>query len=82
MDNKNGLVLRGTRIIIPTTLQASIVKLVHIGHRGLVKTKALLPQHAWIPNMDKATKQEIKVCLPCQVNGLPNPLEPLPTPEM
>ena len=82
VDNKNGVVLRGTRIIIPRTLQTRIVKLAHTGHQGLAKTKALLRQHAWFPNMDKAAKQEIETCLPCQVNGPPNSPEPLLSPEM
>ena len=82
VDNKNGVVLRGTRIIIPTTLQTRIVKLAHAGHQGLAKTKALLRQYAWFPNMDKAAKQEIEACLRCQVNGAPNPPEPLLTPGM
>ena len=81
--NKNGVVLRGTiRLIIPRTLQTCIVKLAHTGHQGLAKTKALLHQHAWFPNMDKAAKQEIETCLPCQVNGPPNSPEPLLSPEM
>ena len=63
VDNKNGVVLRGTRIIIPVTLQKRIVKLAHTGHQGLAKTKALLRQYAWFPNMDKAVKQEIETCL-------------------
>ena len=82
VDNNNGAVLRGTRIIIPVTLQTRIVKLAHSGHEGLAKTKALLRQYAWFPNMDKTVKQEIETCLPCQVNGPPNPPELLLTPEM
>ena len=35
MGNKNGVILQGTRIIIPTTLQTHIVKLAHAGHQGL-----------------------------------------------
>ena len=82
VDNKNGAVLRGTRISIPLTLQKRIVKLAHTGHPGLAKTKALLRQYAWFPNMDKAVKQEIETCLPCQVKGPANPPEPLTTPDM
>ena len=81
-DNKNGVVQRGTKIIIPVTLQKRIVKLAHTGHQGLAKTKALLRQYAWFSNMDKAVKQEIETCLPCQVNGPANPPEPLRTPDM
>ena len=79
VDNKNGVVLRGTRIIIPTTLQTRIVQLAHAGNQGLAKTKNLLRQYDWFPNMDKAAKQEIEAYLPCQVNGAPNPPEPLLT---
>ena len=32
--------------------------------------------------MEKTVKQEIETCLLCQVNGPPNPPEPLLTPEM
>jgi hypothetical protein len=32
--------------------------------------------------MDKAAKEGIDICLPCQANGPPNPPEPLLTPEM
>ena len=59
VDNKNGVVLRGTRIIIPRTLQTRIVKLAHTGHQGLAKTKALLRQHAWFPNMDKSRNRDM-----------------------
>jgi transposase InsO family protein len=34
----------------------------------------LLRQYAWFPNIDKAAKEEIDTCLPCQVksdNGPP-----------
>ena len=82
VDNTNGVILRGTRIVIPADLQSRIVKLAHTGHQGVAKTKALLRQHAWFPNMDKAVKDEIDACLPCQVNGPTNPPEPLLTPEM
>ncbi|CAB3998755.1 Hypothetical predicted protein [Paramuricea clavata] len=37
---------------------------------------------AWFPNIDKAAKEEIDTCLPCQVNGPTNPPEPLLAPEM
>ena len=52
VDNNNEVIFRGTRIIIPATLQTRIVKLAHTGHQGLAKTKALLRQYAWFPNMD------------------------------
>ena len=50
-----------------------------LDNKGLVKTKASLPQHTWFPNMDKTSNQKIKACLPCQVKGPSNPPEPLLT---
>ena len=52
------------------------------GHQGLVKTKALLRQYAWFPNIDKAMKEEIDTGFPCQINGPTDPPQPLLTSEM
>ena len=38
----DGLILRGTSLIIPEALQQQTVDLTHVGHRGVVKTKRLL----------------------------------------
>ena len=38
----NEIVLRGNRIIIPTSLRSKEIDLAHIGHQGIVKTKRLL----------------------------------------
>lgn len=54
----------------------------HKGHQGLVKTKALIREYAWFPNMDKVVKDELEMCLPCQITGPVNAPEPLQTPEM
>jgi hypothetical protein len=37
---------------------------------------------AGFPNMDKAVKDKMYACLPCQVNGPTNLPEPLLTPKM
>ena len=36
---KDGVVMRGSRIVIPTKLQKRVVEIAHEGHQGLVKTK-------------------------------------------
>ena len=33
------LVLRGTRLVVPTVLRADVLELAHEGHQGIVKTK-------------------------------------------
>ena len=37
-----GIVLRNHRLVIPKTLRDRVVSLAHIGHQGIVKTKAMI----------------------------------------
>ncbi|KAK9703504.1 RNase H-like domain found in reverse transcriptase [Popillia japonica] len=60
------IILRGHRIIIPRSLQQRTIKLAHLGHQGIVKTKQLLRSKVWFPNIDKLTEQEIRKCIACQ----------------
>ena len=39
MTIKDGLILKGTRVVIPSQKQAEILKLIHEGHLGLTKCK-------------------------------------------
>ena len=54
------LILRGTRIVIPKSLQEHVVNLAHEGHQGLVKTKSLLRENVWFPNIDKLVESKVK----------------------
>lgn len=55
------------RLVIPATLKEQIFDIVHEGHLGIVKTKALLQEKVWFPCMDKIVETKVKACLPCQV---------------
>ena len=61
------LILRGTRIVIPKSLQEHVVNLAHEGHQGLVKTKSLLREKVWFPNIDKLVETKVKSCGACSV---------------
>ncbi|CAB4036898.1 Retrovirus-related Pol poly from transposon, partial [Paramuricea clavata] len=52
-----GILLKNTRLVIPTPLQERATKLGHIGHQGIEKTKSLLREKIWYPNMDKRVKE-------------------------
>lgn len=39
---KDGLLLRGNRVVIPEVYQKRVLKLAHSGHMGIVKTKQLV----------------------------------------
>ena len=47
--SSHNIVLRGSRIVIPESLQQRSVDLAHESHQGLVKTKALLREKYGFP---------------------------------
>ena len=77
IDHDNNVLLRGTRIVIPTCLTKRVIQIAHEGHQGQAKTKSLLREHVWFLDMDKAVKAELDQCLACQATAQPNPPEQL-----
>ena len=75
-DNSE-VILRGDKIVIPQALQHRVVNIAHEGHQGLVKTKSLLREKIWFPQMDKFVDAKIKSCLPCAAATPSNHTEPL-----
>lgn len=59
----NGLVMRGSRLVIPETLRDRMCQLAHEGHPGQSAMKSRLRDKCWWPNMDK---QIIKTCETCE----------------
>ena len=47
LSTTHGITLKGTRIVMPTTLQQRVIDLAHEGHQGIVKTKKLLREEVW-----------------------------------
>ena len=62
----DGIVLRGTRIVIPAELQSKVVDLAHVGHQGIVKTKRLLREKIWFPTIDSLAEKRVRSCLAYQ----------------
>nr|XP_050051912.1 uncharacterized protein K02A2.6-like [Dermacentor andersoni] len=77
-----GIVLRGTRLVLPATLQKQAVLLAHKGHQGIVKTKQMLREKVWFPGMDKLVHTLIKSCLPRQAAVPQAKQEPLAMTEL
>ncbi|CAG2247242.1 unnamed protein product [Mytilus edulis] len=71
------IVLRGTRLIIPTELRNQILKLGHEGHPGIVLMKQRLRSKVWWPNMDKSIEEYCKSCYGCQLVANPEKPEPM-----
>ena len=77
INDDTDIVLRGSRIVIPSSLRNRAISIAHEGHQGLVKTKQLIREKIWFPGIDKAVKDMIGSCIACQANSNPNPPTPL-----
>ena len=71
------LILRGTRIVIPESLQRRAIQLAHEGHQGIVKTKMLLREKVWFANIDKMAADMLSNCIACAATTPQNHKEPL-----
>jgi hypothetical protein len=67
----DGLIIRGTRLVLPKSLQHQAIELAHTGHQGIVKTKRLLREKVWFPLIDRMVQERIKNCIPCQAAMVP-----------
>ena len=65
VNEGNGVLLRGQRIIVPKSLRNLVVDLAHIGHQGIVKTKVLIRSRVRFPGIDR----KVQECKSCQANA-------------
>ncbi|XP_043064398.1 uncharacterized protein K02A2.6-like [Drosophila ficusphila] len=63
------------RVVIPASLRAHILKLLHEGHWGIVRMKQLARQHVWWPTIDEDIKSLAQSCSICKCNNPAPPRE-------
>ena len=74
----DGLIFRLNQILIPLTLRRVVIKAAHsLGHLGMTKTKQMLIQKYWFPEMNKMIEQTVGQCYECQVTTKDHRKEPL-----
>ncbi|PFX22385.1 Uncharacterized protein K02A2.6 [Stylophora pistillata] len=62
------LILRGTRIVIPSKLRPRVLSLAHEGHPGIVSMKQRLRSaKVWWPGFDREAEKFCKTCHGCQL---------------
>ena len=71
------LILRGTRIIIPSKLIPRVLSLAHEGHPGIVSLKQRLRSKVWWPGIDREAETFCKTCHGCQLVSSPANPEPI-----
>ena len=75
VNKSQNIILKGTRIVIPKSVQETATKLAHVGHQGIKKTKSLLREKIWYPNIDAKGQEIVEKCVPCQTVGQKSPPE-------
>ena len=73
----DGLVLKGSQIVIPASLQRQVLELAHEGHQGVNKTKSLLREKVWFPRIDAMVAKLLDECIACSASYDPKSREPL-----
>ena len=72
-----GVVYRGSRVVIPVSLRKKIVTLSHKGHQGLSKTKRLIREFCWFPGVDRMVEESLRGCIPCMAVNKENTAPPI-----
>ena len=80
----NGCLLRGSRVIVPSQGQSTILSQLHEAHQGMFKMKSLARCYFWWPGLDKGIEDLVKKCKACQeLSALPpqTPVHPWECPK-
>ena len=62
---EDGLILKGTRIVIPSQKQAEVLKLIHEGYQGLTKCKLRAKETVYWPSLNGQLKKLVPNCQLC-----------------
>ncbi len=77
----DGLLLRGTRLVIPFVLQGDVLQRLHEGHLGVTKCRGRAKQTVWWPGLSSQLNDMILKCRTC-IQERKNVKEPLMPTEM
>lgn len=72
----NGLLLRGTRLVIPASMRNNVLEKIHEGHQGVVKCRERARQTVWWPGLSSQISELVLNCRDC-IKERVNPREPL-----
>ena len=73
----DGIILKGTRILIPKSLQPAVLQQLHYAHQGTEKCKLRAKVSVFWANINHDIEEMVKCCAPCQPNQNLNVKDPL-----
>lgn len=63
---EQGCLMWGSRVVIPPRLRTRALEMLHEGHPGIVKMKAIARSYMYWPNIDRDLEHQVHACSPCQ----------------
>ena len=64
---EKGMVFRGERIVVPSSLRTRVIAAAHESHPGMVRTKQRLRAVFWWPGIDSEVEAAVRSCPACSV---------------
>ncbi|XP_055612924.1 uncharacterized protein K02A2.6-like [Uranotaenia lowii] len=71
------ILMRGDRIVVPSSLRQRVLTIAHEGHPGVRMMKSHLWASVWWPKLDQDVENYVKRCRGCALVAAPNPPEPM-----
>ncbi|PIO69892.1 hypothetical protein TELCIR_08274 [Teladorsagia circumcincta] len=75
LTTHGGCLIFGDRIVIPKSLQDTVLADLHDGHPGMSRMKMLARYYCYWTHIDKEIENKVKSCIRCQENSK-NPCQP------
>ncbi len=69
---QKGLLLKGSRLVIPVAMQKTILGKIHEGHQGITKCRERAKQSVWWPGLSKQIKDLVDKCDKCSKETKPS----------
>ena len=81
---ERGLLMRGSRVVIPASLRVDILDKLHAGHQGITKCRERAKHSVWWPGLSRQLEETVKSCRECAKNTplRPEPLIPSQLPQL
>ena len=67
----NGIIVKGSRILVPPTLKEVVLQDIHRGHLGIEKCKSRARENVFWPQMNSDITNMIQSCEQCQIYAPP-----------
>ena len=74
---EDGILLKGSRVVIPSSLQESYLDKIHEGHQGITRCTQHAKSSIYWPGINKDIENKVKMCSTCQEHGNSQSKEPL-----